>query len=488
MSVGEIVLSLKNSCKFFLNFFLHDELEFDVPAFHENVWEYLKTLTIEQVALALPRGHAKTTLAKLVVVWYFLFTPFRFCIYVSNTHSIAAAACKDIINYIMSDNFVSVFGPVKFEVKQDGHGYYKFLLSYIDDNGMAREKLCILRALGAGQQIRGMNIDNIRPELAICDDLEDQDNTATPVLIKKLAQWYFGAFFKALSRRRRKVVYIGNMLSNRSLLYHFCEKSDEWHSLRYGCVLADGSPLWADMWPFEKIKKDFEEYRKLNLTPLWFAEMMNLPVAEGNLLIESDDIPYAPLMLPGQSKAAFLTIDPAISEKTWADDRAIAVHALSEMGHWQIVEIVAGKFPPDQMFWIVVELCMKWHTRVVGIEQAGYQMALKFLFETLGAIHHQSFDIVEIPHKNKSKVERLAVWCSLMRKKAWALTEGDIVVTEQLLSFDPMKKNNIDDIIDACSMGVTMVDLYLPAIMEAHEMVPTKDLYRVHSGREVARI
>lgn len=488
MSTGEIISALKSSCSFFMNFFLPDELEYEVPEFHPTTWEYLISVTIEQVALALPRGHAKTTLAKLAVVWYFLFTPFRFCIYTSNTHAVAAEACLDVIKYITSDNFVSVFGAVTFDVKQDQKGFYKFTMRFIDEAGNLREKDCILKAMGAGQQVRGLNIDNTRPELAIVDDLEDQDNTATPVLIKKLAQWFFGAFFKALSRRRRKVIYIGNMLSNRSLLYHFCEKSDDWHSLRYGCVLSDGRPLWPDMWPIDKIKKDFEEYRKLNLTPLWFAEMMNLPVAEGNLLIESDDIPYCPILLPGEQKAAFITIDPAISEKTWADDRAIAVHALHPGGHWQVVEYVTGKFPPDHMFWIVVELCQKWRTRVVGIEQAGYQMALRYLFETLGAINHQHFDIVEIPHKNKSKVERLAVWCSLLRKRAWMLNEGDWEITEQLMAFDPMKKNNVDDLIDACSMGVTMVDLYLPSIMEAYEVVPAKDMYRVRSGSEVARI
>src|SRR6185369_7224910 len=107
-------------------------------------WEYLTRVDIEQVALALPRGHAKTTLAKLAVVWYLLFTPFRFCIYVSNTHSIAAEACRDVMNYIRSDNFVAVFGPVQFEVMQDQKGFYKFRLHFIDEHGQAREKYCIL--------------------------------------------------------------------------------------------------------------------------------------------------------------------------------------------------------------------------------------------------------------------------------------------------------------------------------------------------------
>lgn len=488
MSVGEIVAALKSSCPFFLNFFLADELEFPVPDFHKTTWEYLINPTIDKVALALPRGHAKTTLAKLAVVWYWLFTPIRFIVYVSNTHSVAAESCKDIANYICSDNFVSVFGVIERHVWQDQKGFYKFRLRYIDDNGQVREKLCVLKALGAGQQIRGLNIDNTRPELAIADDIEDDENTATPILIKKTARWFFGAFIKAMSRKRFKLIYIGNMLSNRSLLYHFCEKSDEWHSLRYGCILADGNPLWPDLWPFAAIKADFEQYRAKNLLPLWYAEMMNLPVAEGNLLIESDDIPYSPLLLAGEQRAAFITIDPAISEKTWADDRAIVVHALHPAGHWQIVEWVTGKFPPDHMFWVVVELTQRWSTRVVGIEAAGYQMALKMLFETLGAVHHQHFEIVEIPHKNRSKVERLAVWCALLKQRQWKLNEGDYAVTEQLLAFDPVKKNNIDDLIDACSMGAVMLDMYLPSIMDTYAVMPAKDRFRVRSGMEVAKI
>jgi hypothetical protein len=488
MSVGEIVAALRDDCTFFMNFFLAEELSFPVPAFHPSTWEYMTRVSVEQVAIALPRGHAKTTLAKLAAVWYLLFTPFRFIIYVSNTHTVAAEACRDIMNYIRSDNFVSVFGLVEFEVMQDQKGFYKFRLRYIDAAGQVKEKYCILKALGAGQQIRGLNIDNTRPQLAIVDDLEDNDNTATPLMIKGLSAWFFGPFAKALSRQHRKIIYIGNMLSNKSLLYDFCENAQDWHSLRYGCLLGNGEPLWPDMWSLEKIKADYESYRRRNLLHLWFAEMMNLPIAEGNLLIDGDDIPYAPPMIPGEQTAAFITIDPAISDKTWADQCAIVVHALSPNGYWQIAEVVAGRFQLNEVFWLIVELSAKWQTRVVGIEQAGFQMALKFLFETLSAVHHQYFDIVEIPHKNQAKVQRLAVWCSFLRKKEWVLNEGEYVITEQLLSFDPMKKANRDDIIDACSMGVVMINLYLPAIMESHAMMPARDMYKVRSGREVARI
>lgn len=79
--------------------------------------------------------------------------------------------------------------------------------------------------------------------------------------------------------------------------------------------------------------------------------------------------------------------------------------------------------------------------------------------------HNQTFGIYKINHKNISKTERLAAWCAALRKKLWVLTEGEHALTHQLLNYDPLKKNNIDDDIDSASMGITMINAYMPEIM-----------------------
>ena len=50
--------------------------------------------------------------------------------------------------------------------------------------------------------------------------------------------------------------------------------------------------------------------------------------------------------------------------------------------------------------------------------------------------------------------------------------EDEISVTQQLLSYDPTKSNNVDDIIDACSMGITMRDCYMSEIMDQYQFMP----------------
>lgn len=476
MNRSDVTDALHDNGKFFIQFYLGDELTFDVPDFHIESWDLITCEQILYIALALPRGHAKTTLSKLCCVWYMLFSDTRFIVYVSNTVAIAAEACKDIIAYIRSVNHVAVFGETNFAVDRDAHGYYKFWMNVPDGHGGFKQKFCILKALGAGQQVRGLNIDNERPQLAVVDDLEDNENTATPMLQKKLKMWFYGAFMKALSKKRRKVIYLGNMLSNQSILFHLCEKSTEWHSIRYGALLSNGAPLWPEMWSIKEIQSDYLEYQKLGLSALWFAEMMNMPMAEGNVLIMPEEITYLPPVLPGEQSTAFITYDPAISQKTWANDSAVIVHAYVK-DRWQIVEIVSGKYEVEKIFFVIMELSLKWNTRVVGIEGGALQLGLQTIFDILMKSYNQTFFLYKIEHKNRSKVERLAVWCAALRKRIWCLTEGDHVITQQLMAFDPLKSNNIDDIIDACAMGIVMTEVYMPEIMQQFEV--RQDQYRL---------
>src|SRR3546814_4498368 len=100
----EIIDRLKWDGEFFIEFHLADELTSPVPRLHVEVWGLLTSTAMQRVLLAIPRDHAKTTLSKLAVVWYFRYTNHRFCVYLSNTNTIAKNACKDIIGYLKSPN------------------------------------------------------------------------------------------------------------------------------------------------------------------------------------------------------------------------------------------------------------------------------------------------------------------------------------------------------------------------------------------------
>lgn len=462
MSIPEIKYALEHDEEFFIQFFLGEELTFPVPEFHKDVFHVMTNVKIKKFACAIPRDHAKTTLAKLAAVWHFLFSPYRFIIYISNTFGIAAPACQDIVAFLESDNFNAVFGKVNWLIRREGDGVYKFELG---------DKTCILRALGAGQQVRGINIDNKRPQLAVIDDLEDNDNIATDELFLKLKKWVYGPFRKCLDKFDNKMIWLGNMISNRCMLKENCS-SKYWHSMKYGALLSTGETLWPDAWSIEALKADFHEYTEVGMADVWFAEMMNMPLAFGLGMIRPEQIVYRPPVDTGQIEFGFITVDLAISDKTWAHKTAVVVHGWVD-GAWQIVDYTFDTgIDPIQLYAIVMQKASDWNIHVIGIESVAYQASLQFVFRYLAASHGIEYmQFVELPATQKKAI-RIAGWCALLKDKSYTLNQGDFSVTDQLLQFNPTKKQNDDDLIDACAHGPYMIDNYIFEIQQVLQHGP----------------
>lgn len=462
-SAKKIKHALENDPEFFIEFFLQDELTFPVPEFHKEIFLTMISPKVKKFVCAIPRDHAKTTLAKLAVVWLFLFSKYRFIIYVSNTHKISVEAAADIRSFLLSDNFAEIFGRPQFIVDRQGDGIYKFKLG---------DKMCILRALGAGQQVRGINIDNKRPQCAVVDDLEDNDNIATEALYEKLKKWFYGPFIKCLDKFDNKVIQLGNMISNRQLLKEHCE-SKLWFSMKYGCLLSNGQPLWPDAWSIAKLKADFNEYLERGLLDVWYAEMMNLPLAAGLGLIRADKIFYAPHIGKADIEYGFITVDPAISKQTWAHKCGIVVSGWTLNGYWQAVDYHLEKgMGPIELLDKIIELCYLWGVHVVGIESIAYQSSLKPIYEYICAMRGINWIRFKEMYYGGRKVQRLASWASMVKRKEYAIPEGDFTFTEQLLTFNPKEEDNDDDLIDASSYAPQMIDDYIFEIMEKMDIIP----------------
>lgn len=460
----DAVKKLFHDPSFLLHFFIPEQLVYNIPNFHIELVNLFKNTDKLGTALAVPRGFAKTTIAKIMVVWYFLFTRYSFIVYVSNTTPMAKEAVNDIQGYLSCANFIAMFGEIEILRKDAQLGFLQFRILGLD-------KVCTIRAIGAGQQLRGLNIGNFRPQLAVVDDLEDYDNTSSEVLTTKLKQWFFGTFIKALDKRTRKVIQIGNMLSNDSILAMNCA-SKEWFSRIYGCLLADGTSLWEDLWPREELLRDYQTYQENKMAHIWMAEMMNTPIPTGNGLITIEEIPYSPKMIPGQAEFGFITIDPAISTNTWADNTSIVVHAF-DGNQWHIPDYFLGKLDTHQMFDVMLHFCQKWKFLIVGIEGGGFQGTLQHIFPVLLLQRGiNNINIVELKHRQQAKTERIFGWASMLKAKQYVLPRGDFAIQNQLVRYDPLKKKNDDDLIDACAYGPQMIREHLPAIMASYSPVP----------------
>lgn len=467
MRQEDTIALLRSSLDFFESFFLDTTTLLPIPDFHRENWSIIINPPCSKVALAWPRGFAKSTLLKLSCVYFWLFTEFRFIAYTSLTHSVAVHDCQDIIGYIESDNFKATFGTPVFSIKQESFGVWLFEINVPDPDNpkLFKIKRCILKAFGAGQQIRGSLIDNCRPEIGIADDLEDEFTVASETKLQALFNWFYSSYSKAFDRKHSRLYVLGNMLSSKSLIYDLTDKSPLWFGRRFGCIKSDGTALWPDMLTLDEIRVDFKEHLRLGRLATWYAEMMNMPIADDSAVITLDLIQFLPPILPQEADYCFITCDPAISTKETSDDRAISVHAYAHNA-WRTVDYVVGKFTYEQLFFHIVEMTIKWRTISVCIELNGFAALLEPLFKVLMAQYHSYFKIYPVSHRNVPKRDRIAAWCTMLRTKTWSLQEGSTAIVNQLLNYDTSTKNNTDDLIDSCSMSVPALQLYKSTIME----------------------
>lgn len=472
-SRGEVIERLENDGEFFIEFFLHEELTSPVPFFHYGeIWPLLTNTAMQRVLLAIPRDHAKTTLSKLAVVWYFLFTNHRFCVYLSNTNTIAKNACKDIMGYFDSPNFIATYGRIKITKASETDSLWQFEIPM--PNG--RVKNCILRAVGAGQQMRGINIDNQRPDIAVVDDVEDNENTDSPILQKKLDRWIFGPFIKALARRK-KIIWLGNMLQPTSLLARLSTRPN-WNPVVFGALVKDVAtgllrPLWPERWPLQELIEDFQEYREMGLVETWMCEMMNMP-GHGVDGFTIESLNFAPLPNTDEIQAAWLVLDPAFGENASNDDSSITVHVLPDHGVPMVVEHRTGKYREEQLFDLMFELGLKWNAWVWGIEAIAGQRVLIPFFQLLLAtklMNHQVEMLPLMAGKGDPKIARIKAWVALMAKKEYAVYEGAVEIVTQLTGYNMKKKSNRDDLIDSCAYGPQILQNYLGLLLYAYQGV-----------------
>lgn len=200
-------------------------------------------------AIQAPRGHAKTT----------TFT------FKDSLH----AALYGYKHYIIllsdsSDQAEGFLAGIKAEIEENG----AIREDFGSQKGQVWKSSVILfengakiEAIGSGKKVRGRKHKQWRPDLLVCDDLENDENVATPDQRKKLRGWYYKAVSKA-GDTYTDIVYIGTLLHFDSLLANV-SRNPEYDTRKYRGVIhfADNTALW-DAWEAIYTNLDNPEHKE----------------------------------------------------------------------------------------------------------------------------------------------------------------------------------------------------------------------------------
>jgi predicted phage terminase large subunit-like protein len=457
-------------------------------AFHRYICERYPAMILHSIetgdgdkqADGAPRGNAKSTWTDLILVlWSAAFKRRSFVLIVSDT----ASQAEDFIQFLKAELEVNERLAQDFP-KLCGRGVIWRADVIITKSGIK------IKGVGAGQKLRGMRHGSKRPDLVICDDLENDEAVESPDQRKKLERWFFKALMK-IGQRNTVYIVTGTILHYASLLSGLLKKPG-WKGRKFKAVIRfSRSPLWekwenifiditagkeeaegaADeffkahseamlagtevLWPEVE---DYYYLMKMRISdgPSYFdSEKQNEPINPEDCLFQEEWFQYwddDEVKWAGQPH--YGAVDPSMGKKSKKHDPSA---------------IVAGRFK-DSILWIDIADIEKRHPdkiindilfyhekdkfQAFGVESIQFQ---EFFANTLAKEAHRrnlTLNVIEImPHTDKRlRIETLQPWI----KNGWIRFKKNQRTLIEQLKYYPMADH--DDGPDALEQLKTMVE------------------------------
>lgn len=415
----------------------------------------------EKFAIGLPRGHGKSSVIKLLILFAILFTGKKFILVVAANKDMAANIIADVCDMLDSPNIKAVFGDWRAQQEKDTEGTKKFFF---------RGRAINLVALGAGGSIRGLNIKNARPDLIILDDAQTRDCAMSPLVAAEFKAWFFGTLLKSRSPHGCNFIYVGNMYAapndtnnKPGCLLHQLKDSKDWKSFISGAILADGTALWEELHPLSNLMEDFRIDLEAGQIATFFAEIQNDPSCGINVNFDVSKV-----IITGRDEArfpdaAFYIIDPAL-DKPDSDDNAILKVEVFD-GKPRCRTLKAGHFSPSELIDLVLDDAMEHNVRLVCVESVAYQSTLLHWFEVKSKernIPPDSMHFMPVFTKGMKKNHRIVAMLKELSAQEIEL-HPDVAerIILQISQFNPLKVNNRDDILDTVAYITQVMQTYL---------------------------
>lgn len=405
----------------------------------------------DRIALGIPRGHGKTTLVKLFILYMILFTDRKFILILSETATKAENILSDVKDMLDEINIKNLFGDWRLGLETDRQDLKKFGF---------RNRSIILAALGAGGSLRGLNIKNERPDVMVYDDIQSKENSQSPVQAKALLDWLVSTAMKAKSPRRCLTIFAGNMFPGDHSILKMLKTNRLWTKFISGAILMDGTVLWPALRSLDSLIDELNNDISMGKPEVFFSEVMNDTEVGINNKVDLSTIPLWPWGEMDQPQGKFIIIDPS-GYKSGSDDVSI--------GYFEVYDAIPGlrsvieeQLSPGNTILKTLLLALQTGTRLIGCEATAYQATLLYWFgEKCKEYHLDGFEFVELHTNSVSKNARIIDMLKQLPTKE-ILLHGDVRshVVKQIVNWNPMKRDNVDGTLDLLAYSTQMMEKY----------------------------
>lgn len=476
----------------------------ETPDFHKEMWE-LFCSKHRQVAVAAPRGHAKTTGGTVAYgLSTLLFRERKFMILVSDTESQAIMFLGLIKNQLQDNEVLRQI----FTLTQDEKGEVKFIKDTESDIIVEFTDGHRFRVIakGAEQKLRGLNWNGTRPDIILGDDMENDELVMNKDRREKMKRWFNSALLPAMSRNGI-IRVVGTILHMDSLLEGMMPiafskwskqeplklssqiKRNGWLGVKYRAHSDDFEHI---LWPTQFDADFFRNLRadKISdgLGDVYSQEYLNLPIDESIAYFKRKDFQESSDEARKQPLHKYITVDLAISEHERADYSVFLVAGMDESRNVHIIDVIRARMDAREIVDQLILLQKIYQPEVVGIEEMQVSKAIgPFLREEM-LRSNTYLNLFPLKHGGKDKIQRARSIQARMRARTVFFDKsGDWYFTleDEVCKFP---RATHDDQVDALAyMGMLLDKMVEAPTREEQEEMEYQDELRESEHGDVGR-
>lgn len=377
----------KDSFLYFFHFYYAHYVKYETADFQKEIMHHLENSATENFYVVAFRGSGKSTMVTTAYpIWAILGKQQKkFCIIFCQTRAQAKQHMMNIRTELEGNDLLKKdLGP--FQEESDEWGSHSLVF---------RKHGARITVASSDQSIRGLRHNEHRPDLIICDDVEDVQSTKTREGREKTYNWLRGEVIPSGDRRTRLVI-VGNLLHEDSLLMRIKEEIEKGKAKgvfkEYPLIDKNDVCLWQGKY---KTLADLEEEKmKVSSDVSWQREYLLRIIPTEDQVIHREWIQYYD-DLPGIQHRAYrgtyAGVDLAISASDAADfTTVVSAHIYGRRDKVRIY-VLPNPIAQKLNFPAQVELMkdfkrtqMPKSSDLLFVESVAYQEALPQMLELHG--------------------------------------------------------------------------------------------------------
>ncbi len=331
------------------------------PKWHREAWSLYATGGT-RVACVAPRDHAKSTaLTYDYILAELCFRTSDYCILIGSTEPKASEQLSNLSEELHENaDLRAEFGISEFEVDQKTE-----IIVKCSDGHRFR-----VLARGSEQKIRGAMWKGKRPNLIVCDDMEDDEQVESTFRRKKFRDWFFRAAVQALSVTGKIRVH-GTILHEDALLVHL-SKNPSWKFLFYKAheSYSDFSNiLWPEKWDATRLRARQREFEAIGDAAGYSQEFLNNPLGHADSYLKRDQ--FLPMTEEDfeKEKRYIIGADFAVSKLDNANRTSFTVGGQDIDNLIHIVDERVGRWSSEEWIELLFELDAQWNPELFMVEK-----------------------------------------------------------------------------------------------------------------------